>query len=150
MFPHQSFDIPKKKEDGSKIKLSQPNGLTFWSCVHLHKVTQNCDWWHSLWHIVTIRGMQKDGTMHCILGRSTCQHQIYCVRMGIWLQIISIQKKFWTKLFTNSRVKVLGERLYWPNLRDFSCARKHWVTFFIFNTFVCNFFPANLQAYVWK
>ena len=30
-----------------------------------------------------MRDTQKDGATHCILGKSTCRPQIYCVCMGI-------------------------------------------------------------------
>ena len=40
----QSFTFPHtKKIRRIEMHQSQPTGVTFWTCVHLHKVTWNCD-----------------------------------------------------------------------------------------------------------
>ena len=65
-----------------------------------------------------IRDTQNDGAKRCIMGRSTYRPKIYCVCMGIRRQTISLENKFWTIYENLTGVKILGKRLFWPNLRD--------------------------------
>ena len=68
------------------------------------------------WYIRSIRDTQKDGATRCILGRSTYRPKIYNVCMGSWWQIPFFKMN--SEQYMNSKVKILGKRLYSPNLRD--------------------------------
>ena len=57
-------------------------------------------------------------TTRCMLGRSNYWPKIYSVCMGIWWQITFFKNEFWTIHEKQSKVKILGNTVCSPNLRD--------------------------------